>query len=64
MDYRNDTRWVMRYPGQGESILFGQTSFFQTSGVNRWNSYGEPDSALGFPEDGERVLRAVNSIRG
>ena len=46
-----------------KSILFGQSSFFQTSGVNRRSSFGEPGFALEFLSDGERALRAINSIR-
>ena len=46
-----------------KSILFGQSSFFQTSGVNRRSSFGEPGFALELLSDGERALRAINSIR-
>ena len=46
-----------------KSILFGQSSFFQTSGVNRRSSFGEPGFALEFLSDAERALRAINSIR-
>ena len=46
-----------------KSILFGQSSFFQTSGVNRRSSFGEPGFALERLSDGERALRAINSIR-
>ena len=46
-----------------KSILFGQSSFFQTNGVNRRSSFGEPGFALEFLSDAERALRAINSIR-
>ena len=46
-----------------KSILFGQSSFFQTNGVNRMGSFGEPGFALEFLSDAERALRAINSIR-
>ncbi len=46
-----------------KSILFGQSSFFQTNGVKRMGSFGEPGFALEFLSDAERALRAINSIR-
>jgi hypothetical protein len=46
-----------------KSILFGQSSFVQTNGVNRMGSFGEPGFALEFLSDAERALRAINSIR-